>query len=484
MNICHSCEFHQIPLTLPLKSFSPATRMESIDIASEGPVPPPTCIDRFPSLRCALFFVAALTLSFGIFFPIYRLFLAGPSPSPFPFFLYVNDIHLDPLYRPLSRSADHSLCRTDTAVPSAAYPFGQYGCDSPPRLFNSLLEFLPTVAGSPDFVLFGGDATAHRTGVNRSEVQNVFRNVIEGLAAVWPSVPVLVTIGNNDLVPNYGSFENDSLDFESMAAVMRAFLSEGQMGTFLKGGYYSQDFHARRLRLLLLNTCVYSTVRGYSTVDPYDQFQWIRDEAAEARLKGYGVGIAMHIPPGVSYIDLTQGWMEEYVRKFDEICKENDILFTLAGHTHYDMLMPVYAPGGQSKGYSLSSPSISPQHSNNPGFRVISYDDTGIRNIRQYYADILMNPQQTLDWELEYDFAEGYSVQNLSTESLMKVVEWITTTGKGKWAYKERVCARASDNGAFYYCILKATTAQQIRECMAGLQGKSLASMVPYGGDI
>jgi hypothetical protein len=95
-----------------------------------------------------------------------------------------------------------------------------------------------------------------------------------------------------------------------------------------------------------------------------------------------------------------------------------------------------------------------------------------------------MNPQEKLVWELEYDFASAYSVENLSTESLGKVVEWITTTGKGTWAYKEYVCARASDNGAFYYCILKATTKEQIQECMTGLQGRHPSSMLPYGGQV
>jgi sphingomyelin phosphodiesterase acid-like 3 len=247
-----------------------------------------------------------------------------------------------------------------------------------------MLEFWQTMEHSPDFILFGGDATAHSTGFNRSQIQSVFRKIVEGMAAVYPSVPIVVTLGNNDFVPNYGNFVNDPLDFQSLSEVLTPFFSDDQRSTFLKGGYYSSDFPSRKLRLLLLNTCMYSTVRGYSTPDPYDQFQWIIDSATSAHIKGYTVGIAMHIPPGVSYIDLTQGWPDQYIERFDQVCKESNILFTLAGHTHYDMLMPVNATDGKSKGYSLSSPSISPQHSNNPGFRLIDYDETGIRNIRQY----------------------------------------------------------------------------------------------------
>jgi sphingomyelin phosphodiesterase acid-like 3 len=402
------------------------------------------------------------------------------------FFIYVNDIHLDPLYQPLSRSTDGSSCRNTTATSTVPYPFGQYGCDPPETLFRSMLKFWPTVAKSPDFILFGGDCLAHGTKFNRSQLQSVFRLVVDGMSSVYPGIPLLVTLGNNEFASDYGTFSDDPADFASLGEVMRPFLSAGQFSTFLNGGYYYHDLDDKKLRLLLLNTVIYSSraSRNSTLPDPYDQFAWIATSASAAHAKGYGVGIAMHIPPGISYIDLSQGWPDHYVQTFDRVCKDNNILFTLAAHTHYDMLMPVFGATGASKGYSLSSPAVSPVHGNNPAFRLVDYDGSGILNVHQYYTDILMNPQDELSWQKEYDFRDAYAVDDLGTESLRSVVKWVTETGEGTWRYKERVSSRAADNGAFYHCILTATTVEQVQQCMATLQNvRSRASLVPYGGD-
>jgi sphingomyelin phosphodiesterase acid-like 3 len=349
-------------------------------------------------------------------------------------FIYVNDIHLDPLYDPFSYSMNidpkaSNTCRVRDPNSTVAFPFGQYGCDAPRSTFESMLVHWPTVTKDPDFILFGGDSIAHSTGYNRSGVQSIFSEVIVKMSAVYPNKPILVTLGNNDFVPNYGRVGDDTLDFASIGEVMRPFMNNEQYETFLKGGYYFQDLQKRKLRLLLLNTVAYAYRRGHWADDPYDQFVWIENTTQDAHSQGYKVGIAMHIPAGVSYIGATQGWPTEYVNRFDEICKRNNIIFTLAGHTHYDMLMPVFGDDGASKGYSLSSPAISLSHSNNPAWRLMKYDENGIQDIHQYYADVLMNPQDKLTWQLEYKFADAYSVKGLSVDSLLKVVKWVTETG-------------------------------------------------------
>jgi sphingomyelin phosphodiesterase acid-like 3 len=405
-------------------------------------------------------------------------------------FIYVNDIHLDPLYDPYAYSMNidpdaSQACRVRDPNATVTFPFGQYGCDSPRSTFESMLAHWPTVTKDPDFILFGGDSIGHSTGYNRSGVQSIFSELITKMSAVYPNKPILVTLGNNDFVPNYGIKGNDTLDFASIGEVMKRFMNDEQYETFQKGGYYYQDLGKRKLRLLLLNTVTYAYRRGYWGEDPYDQFAWIEKTAQDGHSKGYKVGIAMHIPAGVSYIGTTQGWPTEYVSRFDDICKKNDILFTLAGHTHYDMLMPVFGDDGASKGYSLSSPSISLSHSNNPAWRLMIYDENGIRDIHQYYAEVLMNPQDNLRWELEYKFSDAYSVKELSVDNLLKVVKWVTETGEGMWRYKERVGARASENGAFYYCILKATTTEQIDHCMSKVaQPRSRANLLPYNDEV
>ena len=67
-------------------------------------------------------------------------------------FLYINDIHLDPLY--VSDSTP-SNCRQSSGT-GIHYPFGQYGCDSPESTFLSMINFLPKASTNPKFILFGG----------------------------------------------------------------------------------------------------------------------------------------------------------------------------------------------------------------------------------------------------------------------------------------------------------------------------------------
>jgi hypothetical protein len=110
--------------------------MESLNLITQPPENPLPCIKRIRVFHIAVFLVAALAIGAGIAYPFFLLFSAVvsptispliPTPTPIPFFLNVNDIHLDPLYRPLSRVTDGSFCRNDTTTPIAAFPFGQYG---------------------------------------------------------------------------------------------------------------------------------------------------------------------------------------------------------------------------------------------------------------------------------------------------------------------------------------------------------------------
>jgi hypothetical protein len=442
---------------------------------------------RFPRWVIVAIVAAVIIIIVGV---VVGVLVRRKASSHLSEFIYVNDIHLDPLYDPHSYSMNidpnaSNACRARNPNATVAFPFGQYGCDAPRSTFESMLGHWPTITKDPDFILFGGDSIAHRTGYNRSGVQSIFSELVTKMSSVYPNKPVLVTLGNNDFFPNYGGNETDTLDFASLGEVMRPFMNDEQYETFLMGGYYYQDLQNRKLRLLLLNTVAYAYRRGYWAEDPYDQFAWIEETAQDGHRQGYKVGIAMHIPAGVSYIGTTQGWPTEYVNRFNDICKRNNILFTLAGHTHYDMLMPVFGDDGASKGYSLSSPSISLSHSNNPSWRLMKYDENGIRDIHQYYADVLMNPQDKLTWQLEYEFANAYSVQELSVDSLQKVVKWVTETGEGMWRYKERVSARSSENGAFYYCILKATTNGQIDDCLSKVaQPRLLTSLLPYNDEV
>jgi sphingomyelin phosphodiesterase acid-like 3 len=419
-----------------------------------------------------IYTVLGCFLAAGIGVAIYLLVTKSPDPSlPDSEFLYINDIHLDPFYEPYARFDDPNTtyCRARLPEVTTPYPFGQYGCDCPNTTFYSMLAQLPKVSKNPKFIIFGGDALGHETGYDRSQVQSNFRLILNEFSKLYPNIPVLVSLGNNEFVPNYGTIESDPLDFQSLGDVLRPYLNDDQLQTFLKGGYYFQDFPADRLRILLLNTVVYDAWRPVED-DPNGQLAWIESVSAAAKALNFEIGVALHIPPQVITWRYSQGWNPAYVDRFFNLAAKYAFSFTLAAHSHFDSLLPMRDPAGNPFAFALSSPSVSPAHANNPGFRVITFQKGRITDIMQYYAEIMMNPQDSLDWQLEYQFSAAYGVPDLSTGNLGRVVRWIRETGEGMWRYMERTAARAEGHAKFFYCVLNAVSKEDIDKCTGALQ--------------
>lgn len=439
--------------------------------------------DRYILIASIVISIISLSLISILIFFIFRSYKKGKKNNYE--FIYINDIHLDPLY---VTDSSPSNCRASSGS-GIRYPFGQYGCDCPLSTFLSMINFLPKVTSKPQFILYGGDGPAHQLGYNISQVRELVNSIITNISSVFPKVPILFALGNNDFVPNYGNndFSGDEANFKSIGTVMRPFMDDLQRSTFEKGGYYYHDFHEMKLRFVIMNSIIYNTYRQFSD-DPYGQFEWLRQICVEARNGGYSIGVSFHIPPGVTYntmSKLNQGWHEEYMKKFDKIVDDFDIQFVISAHSHYDMFVPLYMPNGTSGAFSLSAPSVSSQHKNNPAFRVMKFADGKIIDYVQYYADIMLNPQEELDWQIEYSFGDEYNAKDVGKSELFRLANWIKNTGKGRWTYLEKICSLASENGLFYYCVLTRTTEDEIKKCLGpGLNSKkSISQFFPYGGE-
>jgi len=84
--------------------------------------------------------------------------------------------------------------------------------------------------------------------------------------------------------------------------------------------------------------------------------------------------------------DSSQTWHEKFTVTFNDLCSENTdiILFHMAAHYHTDEYRIIPGPNAV-----LLNPSISPVHTNNPGFRQFFIDNNGdIRNYIQYFTDL------------------------------------------------------------------------------------------------
>lgn len=390
-----------------------------------------------------------------------RNFLTGTQSTAR--FIMINDLHIDPFYVDDSDHSVAKMCRKSAGSGAIKRPFGQYKCDTPMRTFHSMCDFLPKAERNPAFILFGGDCLGHKLKPTKDDVAGNMSIVINSIAKNFNNVPVLFTIGNNDLHPDYGTFDNDKKDLKSLAKIFGKYMTEEQLTTFKKGGYYYQDIPSQNLRLLLLNTVIYNEDHGDydpKNPDPYDQFAWIKTVSQDAVDKKMKVAISMHIPPVAGRDKFTEGFREEYAATFYETIKSFNYEFFINGHVHSDLFLPM-----ADNLFTLSAPSVSPIHENNPGFRVYELQNGGLSNFAQFFADIRSNPQDSLEWKVEYDFNSMYGTDSVSMDNIRKVVEKIQSDNGYLWKYKMNMYTQADELNSFYICKLNAKSKAELKKC-------------------
>lgn len=541
-------------------------------------------------------------------------------------FVYINDIHLDPLY--VASSSASTFCRKfDERFADRPYYFGQYKCDLPISTLKSMLRYINSKIYSkskpkPNFVVLGGDTVAHylpfSIDESHSYIKKVVRNISKSFNKKLFDVPLLFVLGNNDYVPNYGgiNFTFDKKNFDSLYKnVIGPFIIKDkdyaenyeydpndrkqiehdlyvkeQKRTFKRGGYYYYDISEAKLRILVMNTVTYSywrDIEGYNKNleidflkklsktrnsrqnhfiesedesksdseaisependdesdanyidpnDPYGQFEWILESSRDAfENHNYTVAIALHIPPGSFYTDgnysrISQGWKTSFIQRFDAVIAEANIEFIISAHSHLDLFLPINGENSVSKQYSIGAPALSPNHWNNPGFRIYKLSPKGkLFDYEQYYADISSNPQPKfklnqkskstgLKWKLDYSFKDSYSskiyeeendnddnddfddisdfeqynsTSNAKVEETQKIlpempkeftgidkntiaqlIKWTSSNPEGRWLFKKRFMANGEEHGPFYKCLQTCTTVEQIYKCIGSLAPK------------
>ena len=473
-----------IPSNLTEKDFEVSTKhMEKeVLVPSDNESEDDTkCIRRGVTITVIITAIAGLLI----------VFLVNPSNSDSTInFIFFNDIHLDLNYDE-NLSPSDNFCRNQTTINSSTNnspkQFGQYGCDTPLALFQSMLSYAKSVTKEPSFIVLGGDIVPHNVTLSREENDNLQTTVKNEITKQFPNTPLYMVIGNTDFEKNYGSYEQDAVDFTALSTIYDAFLRENERRTFIKGGYFYKDFPDHSIRILFLNSVIYSLEREFneSRKDPYNQFEFITNASKGAQSQGYSTGIIMHLPPnGNSYLSGSQsseqnGFHEYYAEQFNKILIDNDIKFVISGHTHLDTLSPTYSNQSDHL-YSLGAPSVSPIKGNNPGFRVYSIRSHVIEDYIQYYADIQFNSEKTLNWEQEYIFSRAYSTEDLSNKNIKKAVQWIQNSGSGRWTYRENILARADSLNSFYFCSLNSFSESETQECLQNMNSNFSSKTVKY----
>jgi len=338
-----------------------------------------------------------------------------------------------------------------------------YGDDTGMILWKAFLAKTDSILGSiisPDFVVYTGDLPGHYPRPfylppsKRADHNQNLKIILQGLKDLVTKhkKSLFYLPGNNDgLAGDYSSFadEKQSTPFSLLDEKVNPYPalninSSGNIAPYMvsnpepKMGYYSAK-PIEGLRVIALNTVIYSAnffaVDGTNPIDDgNNQMKWLASELQDATQKGDKVYITMHIPPGIDAYgykkqgDNATNWTKKHPwnNQFLQIVSDNQntIAGILYGHTHMDELRRLYDPSGKNiTEVAISSPGVTPQHYNNPGFKVVSYDATSkeLLDFTTYHTI----PSATAWGKASYSFNQifGYAskktmFENLSTDNL------------------------------------------------------------------
>ncbi len=332
--------------------------------------------------------------------------------------LAASDLHLDP---------------TDRSA--AAAP----GRDTNGALFESALRAMRRADANPALVVLPGDFLAHHfarivrdaggAGSADDAAIAAMRRIAGEFARTFPSAQFAIALGNNDApCGDYASDLNGR--FLRAAARIWAPLVDRRGSapefarSFARGGYYSIRLPGNRLRVVVLNTVLFSSeyrgvCGGGSKRAATDELVWLRG-ALRATPPAANV-VVMHVPPGYDAFstEMTRGFLPvPYMNARDGAAlvaalssPADRVAFALAGHAHrFDVRLfgntPIAVLGA-----------ISPVYRNNPTFYALRVDGAGtLRDIAAYALDEL-----TGQWTGPRSFDRAWNVSRLDAASLANV---------------------------------------------------------------
>jgi hypothetical protein len=358
-------------------------------------------------------------------------------------FLFLSDIHLD----------------TDSI-------HTKYGYDTGMKLWKAFLSKADSVIDQeqPNFIVYTGDLPAHYKGTfflpkgKRTDHNKNIATILEGLRelADQHDTPLFYLPGNNDAIAgDYYSFSDEdqktplSLVSENINPYPALNIdSTGKKAPYmiddrnLNRGYYSAQL-TDGLRLIALNTVIYSknfkNVDGGTQLDYGNkQMAWLDQELKNAKNAGDKAYVAMHIPPGIDAYGYTHdgnpyNWIAKiptannsWNNQFLQVVANHTSTITgvLYGHTHMDELRRLYDPAGNTiTEVAISCPGVTPQHYNNPGFKVVTYDTSSkeLLDFTTYFTTPGVSTwgNSTYNFNSQFGYSDDRTLyQNLSQDNI------------------------------------------------------------------
>lgn len=298
----------------------------------------------------------------------------------------------------------------------------------------------------PAFILILGDFLAHRFpeqytqysgGKSKSDYQSCTKKIIQYLTyelnQAAPKISIYPALGNNDSYNGNYDIEPNGLFLHESADIFSTLIKDKDAVNkfkeeYPKAGYYAVTLSHQKLRLIVLNSVLFSgkypTFAKQQAAE--EQLTWLKEQLRAAEQQQQKVLLAFHIPPGIDvYLDSLMRfdiaralfhplfWQTGFNKQFLSLLQSYSRTITgiLPAHTHRDAFQ-VIANNTYTNFIPVSlTPSISPVYGNNPGLKVFSYDPKTFQllNFDAYFCTL--NKNQDMKWQHEYNFNAIYQPQ-------------------------------------------------------------------------
>ena len=333
------------------------------------------------------------------------ILILSSDKNPFKILLF-SDVHLDWFYQEKSDFFENRCHKYNENYTTKKY--GRLGCYTPVSLFNLSIIKMKKFIKNPNLIIFGGDSIAYPSTISINDTSNALDIIFSSISKNYPKIPFLFVPGNTDFYPSYSLNKLDKKNFLFLSKKLENFLNNDEINSFQKGGYYYKDFINFNLRIIILNSIIYSSSYRDDPIieDPFEQFLWLNLTLIEAKRKKLKIGLFLHIFPCQNSCDC---WRLKYTNIFNQIINLNQPDFVFNFHTHlnrfrfFNLQNKLY--------YFISNPSISPSHENFPTFRKIIWNNNKLINIEDFIFD-------EINWKKKIDFKNDFYFDDLTQNSI------------------------------------------------------------------
>ncbi|KAB5580995.1 Metallo-dependent phosphatase-like protein [Coniochaeta sp. 2T2.1] len=229
-------------------------------------------------------------------------------------FLHITDLHPDEFYKIHSSTSEEDTCHRGHGA-AGTYGAETSDCDSPLSLVNATFDWIAAnLRDEIDFVVWTGDSARHDSdeeiprspaqvlGANRL-VADMFADAFSDPSGVVMSIPVVPTLGNNDILPHNILLPGPNKWLKYYTDIWRKFIPEEQRHSFEFGGWFYVEVIPNKLAVFSLNT-LYFFDRNAGVDDcvtpsepGYKQMEWLRIQLQFLRNRGMKAILMGHVPP-------------------------------------------------------------------------------------------------------------------------------------------------------------------------------------------